>query len=84
MHVRIGVSALLEGLEGSDTLKGLVPELARLSQHASHQVRSDACHLLGLTHSPDALEALRSRLEDGHPEVREIAGESIEALTEEK
>lgn len=83
-HVRIGASALLEGLEGSETLRELLPELARLSRHSSHQVRSDACHLLGLTHSPDAVEALQTRLEDENPEVREIAGESIEALAEEK
>jgi hypothetical protein len=79
-NVRLGASALLEGLAGSDALRALVPELARLAGHAEPRVRGDACHLLGLAGDPAALPVLEQRLEDDDPEVREIAAESIERL----
>ncbi|MGM0594096.1 MAG: thioredoxin family protein [Pseudomonadota bacterium] len=80
LHVRIGSSALLEGLEGSDPLKALLPQLAELSQSDNHQLRSDACYLLGLTHSEEAEPPLRQRLEDESSEVREIASEALAQL----
>lgn len=80
MQVRIGANALLEGREGSEALASLVPGLGELSEHADHRVRCDACHLLGLTGSPDAAPFLRARLGDDSTEVREIAEESLESL----
>lgn len=82
IQVRLGIGAILESLEGSDALRALVPELARLSAHKDHRVRSDACHYLGLSHSPEALPALQARLEDGHPEVREIAADAVTLIQE--
>ncbi len=80
MNVRLGLGALLEGLAGSAALKTVLPQLGELSTHADHRVRSDACHYLGLTGDSAALEWLRARLDDEHPEVREIAAEAVEAL----
>ncbi len=80
IQVRLGISAIVESIEGSDALNSLLPELTRLSTDTDHRVRSDACHYLGLSHNVDALPALKARLKDEHPEVREIAAEAIEVI----
>lgn len=82
IQVRLGVSAIIEGLEGSEALKQQLPRLVAMSEHSEHQLRSDACHFLGLTHSAEAEAPLRRCLEDDHPEVREIAADSLEILHE--
>ncbi len=79
MQVRLGAGALLEGAD-SPALKALLPEFERLTQHADHRVRGDACHYLGLTREPAARAALQRCLEDENPEVREIASEALEEL----
>jgi glutaredoxin len=82
MQVRIGISALIEGLEGSDALLQLLPALIAMSEHDDHRLRNDACHFLGLSHSPMAEAPLKRCLEDENGEVREIAAEALEALHE--
>lgn len=82
VQVRIGISAILEGLEGSETLQHLLPALIAMSEDPDHRLRSDACHFLGLSHSPEAEPVLRLRLEDINAEVREIAAEALETLHE--
>lgn len=80
IQVRLGVSAVIEGMEGSEALQQLLPQLLTMSEHSDHQLRSDACHFLGLSHSREAETALRRRLEDDSEEVREIAAESLELI----
>ncbi len=80
IQVRLGVSAILEGYEGSDALRSLLPQLITLSQHPDHRLRSDACHFLGLSHDEGGREALQRCTEDDHAEVREIATESLLSL----
>ncbi len=79
-EVRLGVSALLEAHAYSASLQNLLPELVKLSLHADHRVRADACHLLGLTGSSAARPHLEVCLSDAHEEVREIAEDAMEAL----
>lgn len=80
MNVRFGASAVLERHAGRDGLKALVPALGLLTGHGDHRVRADACHLLGLSGTPDAIKYLEARLDDPDAEVREIAAEGIEEL----
>ena len=80
IHVRLGVSALLEAHANTPPLQNLLPKLAELSRHADHRVRADACHLLGLTGSAAARPFVEACLRDEHREVREIAAESLEML----
>lgn len=80
IQVRIGVSAILEQFEGEAPLRELVPQLISLSESPEHRLRSDACHLLGLSHDSAAREALLRCSEDEHSEVREIATEALELL----
>lgn len=82
IQVRLGISAIVESMEGSDALLSLLPELIRLSSYSNHRVRSDVCHYLGLTHSTAALPALQARLSDENLEVREIAADAISQIRE--
>lgn len=77
---RLGVSALLERYADTSELRALLPQLTELSRHADHRVRADACHLLGLTGSAEALAHVEPRLADDNEEVREIAAEAMQRL----
>lgn len=84
IHVRLGVSALLEAHANTPPLQNLLPQLAELSRHSDHRVRADACHLLGLTGSAAARPHVQACLHDIHEEVREIAADAMEALEKHK
>jgi hypothetical protein len=80
ISVRLGVSALLEAYAGKPELQALLPQLGDLSRHYDHRVRADACHLLGLTASPEARRYLEICLDDASEEVREIAAEALQSI----
>lgn len=80
MQLRLGAGALIEAAAGSEALRGLVPALGRLTEHADHRVRGDACYYLGLAHSAQARPYLEARLGDEHADVRESAAEALEDL----
>ncbi|MDX9995417.1 MAG: HEAT repeat domain-containing protein [Rhodocyclaceae bacterium] len=80
MNVRFGASAVLERYAGSPALHALLPALGMLAAHGDHRVRADACHILGLSGSTDAIKYLEARLDDPDAEVREIAAEGLEEL----
>lgn len=80
LQVRLGVSAVLEDLEGSATLAGLVDALGTLTRHADARIRIDAAHTLGLSHAPAARAFLEALADDRDAEVREVAQESLAAL----
>ncbi|MFN2310124.1 MAG: HEAT repeat domain-containing protein [Gammaproteobacteria bacterium] len=80
LQIRLGAAAVIEGLEGNDTLAGLVAALGALTRHADARIRLDAAHALGLSHRPTArpwLEALRT---DPDATVREEASDALAAL----
>ena len=77
LTVRIGVSAIIEELEGSETLNNHFDSLRALSENEDPRVRSDACHFLTLTHNPEALELLNKLAQDPERSVRDIAVESL-------
>lgn len=81
LNVRLGAGVLLEAFTGSDALRALLPRLGELSQHADARVRADACHYLGLTADAAAKAWLEPRLADDDADVREIAGESLQAIS---
>jgi len=84
LEVRLGVSALLEAYANTPELQRLLPQLGELSRHADHRVRTDACHLLGLTGSAAACAPVAACLDDASEEVREIAAEALAALAKAK
>jgi thiol-disulfide isomerase/thioredoxin len=80
MAVRIGIGALLEELP--DTLvRSAETSLIKLADSGNQSVRADAAHYLSLVDSDKSRETLHRLLEDSSEEVREIAGESLEALS---
>jgi hypothetical protein len=81
LNVRLGAGVLLENFARTDTLRALLPRLGELSQHADARVRADACHYLGLTGDAAAHPWLDARLTDEDADVREIAAESLQAIS---
>lgn len=81
IQTRVGIGALLEGLEGSGMATMLVPDLGKLTRHPDARVRADACHYLALCENPDAVAFLEKCIKDDDPTVREIAAEGIEHLS---
>jgi thiol-disulfide isomerase/thioredoxin len=80
LHVRLGIGAVMEELEGNDILIRRLGSLTALARHADARVRHDACHYLSLTRSPQAIPVLQTLLRDSDAEVRATAGESLAAL----
>jgi thiol-disulfide isomerase/thioredoxin len=81
LNVRLGAGVLLEHFAGSAALCALVPRLGELSQHEDARVRADACHYLGLTGDAAAKPWLDAGIADDDADVREIAAESLQALS---
>lgn len=77
MHVRVGIAAIFEDLQGAAEIKTLVPVLIEVAKSNDPKVRADACHLLALTGSEEAIPVLQNYAEDENPMVREIASEGI-------
>jgi hypothetical protein len=80
MQTRVGIAALLEGIEGTGMAQTITEQLIKITSHPDARVRADACHYLALTENPDALPPLKTCLDDSDAVVREIASESIEHL----
>jgi hypothetical protein len=81
LTVRIGISAVFEGLEGNPVLRRAVEALVALGAHRDAHIRGDAAHLLSLTHDPAVQPHLQRLLEDEVADVREIAREGLERLS---
>jgi thioredoxin-like negative regulator of GroEL len=80
LTVRIGVSAVLEDLAGTEALQALLPDIIELGRSEDPRVRSDACHFLALTRSAAALQPLQALAADPERAVRDVAGDSLEEL----
>ncbi len=80
MTVRIGIGVVLEDLRGNPLLLHALAILKRLAHSEEASIRADAAHYLGLCQNTAALETLQGLLQDKHPDVREIASESIDQL----
>ena len=80
INVRVGVSAILEHFEDTNTIRAAIPALTAMLGDSNPTVRIDVCHYLSLTHSIDVVESLKTMLEDEDEQVRQVARESIEAL----
>jgi len=77
LNTRIGISAIMEELAGTDRLRGLVARLGELTHHEKAHIRGDACHYLELAGDPAAVKYLRPLLQDRDAQVREVAQESL-------
>jgi len=82
INVRIGASAVLESLRGSGLLEQAINEIGMYTQHEEVSTRIDACHVLSFTQHPKARKFLIQAMEDANAEVREVAQESMDALSQ--
>ena len=80
LNTRIGISAIMEDLAGTEQLRGLVDRLGELTRHDEARIRGDACHYLELAGDPAAVAYLRPCLKDPDAEVREVAQEALQKL----
>lgn len=80
MGLRIGISALVEELQGTAELRDALPALAGLASSPEAPIRADAAHFLGLCAVTAAQPALETLLADPDLEVRQIAAESLAML----
>ncbi len=78
--VRIGISAIVEDLAGTELLKRVRPMLERLTRSPEAATRADAAHYLGLVGDPSVASILRPLTEDEAEQVREIAREALESV----
>ncbi len=83
MTVRIGVSAVLEGLQASPSvLTNILPDLLELSESSDETMRADACHFLSLEGGEAAKKRLQECIKDNSAMVRDVAEESLEEMAE--
>jgi len=80
IHVRLGIGALLESGPERVLPDDVVTALGELTASDNPRIRADACHCLGCSNNPRAVDYLRPCLEDESGEVREIALEGLEKL----
>jgi hypothetical protein len=80
LNTRIGISAIMEDLQGSKALRQNLERLGELTRHADAHIRGDACHYLALSGDARAAVWIRPLLEDADAGVREIASDSLEVL----
>jgi thioredoxin-like negative regulator of GroEL len=78
LNTRIGISAIMEELQDSALLQGVVEKLGALTRDKDARIRGDACHYLALSGSPEAAGYITPLLDDRDANVREIAKESLE------
>jgi thiol-disulfide isomerase/thioredoxin len=80
LNTRIGISAIIENLAGSELLQGIVDRLGELSRHDDPRIRGDAAHYLGLTGSDKAAVYIEPLANDVDADVRAVARESLDLL----
>jgi hypothetical protein len=80
LNSRIGISAIMESLSGSELLQGNVSRLGELARHDDPRIRGDAAHYLGLSGSKEAVAYLEAMVNDADANVRMVATESLEQL----
>lgn len=80
LNTRIGISAVMEGLQESSLLKDNLDKLELLTHNPEPQIRGDACHFLALSGDSRASKIITPLLDDPAPDVAEIARGSIDTL----
>jgi hypothetical protein len=80
--VRIGIGALLEGLQSPEALDYARAPLEALLASELPQVRADACHYLGVCRQQASIHLIRILLDDPDASVREIAVETLALMGE--
>ena len=81
MTARIGIGVVMEDLQGNALLSSAVPALVRMADSPEANIRADIAHYLGLVATPEVIPVLRKLQQDEHPDVREIATDSLNEIS---
>ena len=78
--VRMGVAVLYEELAVAQPaeISLAIPGLRPLLTDDTAYIRGEACNILGIINTPEALTLLASMVEDPDPQVREIVADSLD------
>ena len=79
---RIGIGVVMEDFANSEQLQSIIPQLGELTQHSNPIIRIDACHYLGLSNDPSARPYLQTCLQDSNADVREVAQDGLDTLSD--
>ena len=82
INVRLGIGVIMEEHAPLAGFKPYISVLGELTQHGDERVRSDACHYLALTGDRESIKYIKPLLSDKGADVREVAEESMELLSE--
>ena len=82
INVRLGVGVLIEDMAESVEFKAVIPRLIDYLSSKDARIRGDACHYLSLTRDVSHIPLIERLLSDESEEVREIAQDSLDALSE--
>lgn len=82
LQTRIGIMAILESYENTETLKKLYPEIAAGMTHSDFRVRVDICQMLMMSDAESSKKDLQILSHDENPEVREAAKDALVELGE--
>jgi hypothetical protein len=84
VRVRVGVTAMIEELAVVDRANALTAAgpLLPLLRHNEDVIRGDAANLLGIIGCKDALPELKEMTRDKNPNIRLIAEEAIEEISQ--
>lgn len=82
INVRLGVGVLIEDMAESVEFKVVIPRLIDYLSSKDARIRGDACHYLSLTRDVSLIPLIEPLLSDESEEVREIAQDSLDELSE--
>lgn len=82
INVRLGVAVIIEEMAESVEFKAVVPRLIDYLSSKDARIRGDACHYLSLTRDVSHIPLIERLLSDESEEVREIAQDSLDELSE--
>jgi len=80
INVKLGIGVVMEEYAPKDAFKAHIPRLIEFLAHDDPRLRLDACHYLSLTNNPDIIRYIKPLLKDSDDDVREEAGECLEAI----
>lgn len=80
LGAKIGIGAIFEEFQGRQEIQLLIPDLSKLLTSDNVHIRNDACYYLGLTESPDAIDAIKSLANDEAAEVRETVQDALSII----
>jgi len=81
INLKLGIGVVLEEFATDAVIDYALPVLRQFLSHSDARVRADACHYLSLTGRDEYIPEIKKCLQDENAEVREIAQESLAAMT---